>query len=149
MIWIETPTNPTIKLVDIAAVSEAVKKDRPDIKIIADNTFATSYLQSPLLLGADVAYHSITKYIGGHSDFVMGALVFKDDEYRKRVHFVAYTLGACPSPFDCFLALRGLKTLELRVYQSTRSAYHIAHFLNTHKFVDSVIYPGLKDNKQH
>ena len=111
MVWIETPTNPTLKLIDIAGVCQAVKKDRPDIKIIADNTFASPYITSPLLLGADVAYHSLTKYIGGHSDFVMGALIFKDVEYCKLVHFVSYSLGACPSPFDCFLALRGLKTL--------------------------------------
>ena len=135
MIWIETPTNPTMKVIDIEAVAREAKAVNKDILIIADNTFSSPYITSPLLLGADVAYHSITKYIGGHSDIVMGALVFKDEELAKKVHFAAYTLGVNPSPFDCFLALRGLKTLELRVHQATRSAYHIAHFLEKHEFV--------------
>lgn len=149
MVWIETPTNPTLKLIDIQAVTEAVKKINPSIIVVVDNTFATPYLTSPLLLGADIAYHSLTKYIGGHSDFVMGAAIFKDKDLHSKVYFAAYSLGANPSPFDCYLALRGIKTLELRVIESTKNAYHVAHFLNKNEHVESTIYPGLKDNKYH
>lgn len=138
-----------MKLIDIDAVSKAVKAIDPSIIIVVDNTFASPYLTSPLLLGADIAYHSLTKYIGGHSDFVMGATVFKDKELHEKVYFAAYSLGANPSPFDCYLALRGLKTLELRVIESTKNAFHIAHFLNKNENVESTIYPGLKDNKYH
>jgi len=98
-------------LVDIEGVVKAVKKINPEIKIVVDNAFGSPYITSPLLLGADVTYHSLTKYVGGHADFVMGALVFKDAEYYKTVHFASYSLGANPSPFDCYLALRGVKTL--------------------------------------
>lgn len=124
-----------MKLIDIEAVSKGVKAVNPDIKIIVDNTFGSPYITSPLLLGADVAYHSLTKYIGGHSDLVMGALIFKDEEFHKQVYFAAYSLGANPSPFDCYLALRGIKTLEGRILQSTASAYHIAHFMEKHEAV--------------
>jgi cystathionine gamma-lyase len=149
MVWIETPTNPTMKLIDIEAVSKAVKAINPNIIIVVDNTFSSPYITSPLLLGADMSYHSLTKYIGGHSDFVMGAVVFKDKALHDKVYFAAYSLGANPSPFDCYLALRGIKTLELRVIESTKNAYHIAHFLKKHESVESTIYPGLKDNKYH
>lgn len=149
MIWIESPTNPTMKVIDINAICKEVKAIDPEIIIVADNTFCSPYISSPLLLGADVSYHSITKYIGGHSDVVMGALIFKDQDYAKKVHFAAYTLGVNPSPFDCYLALRGLKTLEVRILQSTRSAYHIAHYLEKHESIENVIYPGLKSNKYH
>jgi cystathionine beta-lyase/cystathionine gamma-synthase len=111
MIWIESPTNPTLKLVDIEAVTKAVKTVDPNIIVVVDNTFCSPFLASPLLLGADIAYHSLTKSVGGHSDIVMGAAIFKDKELHGRVYFAAYSLGANPSPFDCFLALRGLKTL--------------------------------------
>ncbi len=149
MVWIESPTNPTLKVIDIEAICKDVKAINPEIKVVADNTFCSPYICSPLLLGADVAYHSITKYINGHSDVVLGALVFKNDEYRQKVHFTAYTIGTNPSPFDCYLALRGLKTLELRIIQGTKSAFHIAHFLEKHECVENVIYPGLKTNKYH
>lgn len=149
MVWIETPTNPTLKLIDIEECVKVVKSVSTDIKVIVDNTFSSPYISSPLLLGADVAYHSLTKYIGGHSDFVMGGLVFKDTDYHKQVFYTSYSLGANPSAFDCYLALRGIKTLELRVLQGTKSAFHIAHYLENHPSVDSVIYPGLKTNKFH
>ena len=149
MVWIETPTNPTMKLIDIQEVSKAVKAIDPNIIVVVDNTFSSPYLTSPLLLGADISYHSLTKYIGGHSDFVMGAAVFKDKALHDKVYFAAYSLGANPSPFDCYLALRGLKTLELRVVESTKNAYHIAHFLTTSPHVETTIYPGLKDNRYH
>lgn len=150
MVWIETPTNPTLKVIDIQGIVEASKKFNPEIIVVADNTFASPYITSPIKLGADISYHSLTKYIGGHSDLVMGALVFKEeDAYYKRVMLAAMSLGACPGPFDCYLALRGVKTLELRILQATKSAYHLAHFLEKHPHVDSVIYPGLKSHKQH
>jgi cystathionine gamma-lyase len=149
MVWIETPTNPTLKLINIEAVCKAVKAVNESIIIVVDNTFATPYLSSPLLLGADIAYHSLTKYIGGHSDFVMGAAVFKDKDLHAKVHYAACSLGANPSPFDCYLALRGIKTLELRVVEATKNAFHIAHFLAKNEHVESTIYPGLKDNKYH
>jgi len=149
MVWIESPTNPTLKLIDIEVITKAAKAYNPNIVVVVDNTFCSPYLTSPLLLGADIAYHSLTKYIGGHSDFVMGATIFKDKELHDKVYFAAYSLGANPSPFDCYLALRGLKTLELRVIQSTKAAYHIAHYLEKNENVESTIYPGLKTNKYH
>lgn len=148
-VWIESPTNPTMKVIDIKTICEGVRAINPDIKVIADNTFSSPFISSPLLLGADVAYHSLTKYGAGHSDLVMGALVFKDAEYRKQVFFAAYTLGACPSAFDCYLCLRSLKTLELRILAATRNAYHVAHFLEKHPAVENVIYAGLKSHKSH
>lgn len=105
------------------------------MNIVVDNTFASPYVTSPLLLGADVCFHSLTKYIGGHSDLVMGALIFKDEQFHKDVYFAAYSLGANPSPFDCYLALRGIKTLEGRILQATSNAFHIAHFLERHPAV--------------
>ncbi len=111
MIWVETPSNPNIKIIDIQPLCSQIKKVSKEVNIIVDNTFASSYITSPLLLGADVCFHSLTKYIGGHSDLVMGALIFKDEQFHKDVYFAAYSLGANPSPFDCYLALRGIKTL--------------------------------------
>jgi cystathionine beta-lyase/cystathionine gamma-synthase len=105
------------------------KKVDPSIIVLVDNTFPSPYLSSPLLLGADIVYHSLTKYIGGHSDVVMGGIVLNNKDLHARIYHAAYSLGANPSPFDCFLILRGLKTLEQRVIQSTCSAYHLAHFM--------------------
>lgn len=149
IVWIETPTNPTMKLVDINEVATAAKKFNPEIIVVCDNTFASPYITNPLLLGADIAYHSITKYIGGHSDIVMGALVFKDKALHDKCFYAAASIGACPSPFDCFMAMRGLKTLEQRVITATKNAFHVAHFLEKHPTVEATIYPGLKSNKHH
>lgn len=149
MVWIETPTNPTMKLIDISEAVKQTKKVNPNIKIVVDNTFATPYLQSPLLLGADVAYNSCSKYIGGHSDLIAGAIVYNDDEFHKEVFMAAKSLGANPSPFDCYLMLRGLKTLEQRVIQSTSNAYHLAHFMEKNEAVESIYYPGLKNFQYH
>ena len=149
IVWIETPTNPTLKLIDVQAACKLIKEANPDIKIVVDNTFASPFISSPLLLGADVAYHSLTKFMAGHSDIVMGGLIFKEEAYKEKVFFAAVSMGANPGIFDCYLALRGIKTLELRVYQGTKSAYHIAHFLEKHPLIDSIIYPGLKSNKHH
>jgi len=149
IVWVESPTNPTLKVIDVHEVVTAVKKINENIIVLVDNTFPSPYLSNPLLLGADIVYHSLTKYIGGHSDFVMGALIFKDKAIYDKTYFASYSLGACPSPFDCYLALRGIKTLELRVVASTRSAFHIAHFLEKHPSIEAVIYPGLKTNRFH
>eukprot|EP00178_Gracilaria_changii_P000783 TRINITY_DN1100_c0_g2_i1.p1 TRINITY_DN1100_c0_g2~~TRINITY_DN1100_c0_g2_i1.p1 ORF type:complete len:125 (-),score=8.72 TRINITY_DN1100_c0_g2_i1:262-636(-) len=102
-----------------------------------------------MLLGADIVFHSLTKYIGGHSDVVMGALIFKESDLHQKAFYASCSIGANPSPFDCYMALRGLKTLQTRVLTATRSAYHIAHYLEKHPLVDSVIYPGLKSYKHH
>ena len=149
VIWIESPTNPTLKIIDIAAVCEAVKKVNPDIKILVDNTYASSYITSPLLLGADVSINSLTKHGGGHADITMGIMIFKDKEFYDKIHFNAYTVGTCPSPFDCYLALRSLKTFGLRIHNATRTAYHVAHFLQQHECIDGVFYPGLKNSPGH
>lgn len=147
LIWIETPTNPTLKVIDIEAIC-AIAKKRGAFTVV-DNTFATPVLQSPLLLGADVVYHSCTKYLGGHSDVVMGAVVTNDEDLHKKIFAASCSLGANPSPFDCFLMNRGIKTLSARVTQANKTAYHLAHFMENHECVDSVIYPGLKSHPQH
>lgn len=110
-------------------MTKAVKAINNEIIVLVDNTFPSPYLSSPLLLGVDIVYHSLTKYIGGHSDVVMGGAIFKNKELHDRVYYAAYSLGANPSPFDCYLVLRGIKTLEARVIQSTKNAYHLAHFM--------------------
>jgi cystathionine gamma-lyase len=129
MVWIETPTNPTMKLIDIDLAIKAVKAVDPKIIVVVDNTFASPYLQSPMLLGADVAYNSCSKYIGGHSDLIGGAIVYNDELLHKKLTLAANSIGANPSPFDCYLMLRGVKTLEQRVIESTKNAYHIAHYM--------------------
>lgn len=147
MIWMETPTNPTIKLIDIAAVVELCKGK--DILKVVDNTFATPYLQNPLDLGVDIVLHSVTKYLGGHSDVVMGAVVVKDDELRDRLAFIQNTCGAVPGPQDCFLVLRGFKTLHLRMRQHCINGRQVAAFLDAHPKVDTVYYPGLESHPGH
>ena len=150
MIWIETPTNPTLKVTDIRAVTEAVRAGgRPDVWVVVDNTFMSPYLQQPLDLGATVVLHSVTKYIGGHSDVVMGAMAINDEEVFKRIKYLQNAVGSVPSPFDCYLALRGLKTLHVRMDAAQRNAMAIALFLQTHPNVDSVTYPGLPSHPQH
>ena len=149
-IWIETPTNPTLKITDIQAVSSAVRgSGRDDVWIIVDNTFMSPYLQNPLTLGATVVLHSVTKYIGGHSDVVMGAIVTSDDAIWQRLKYMQNAVGSVPSPFDCYLALRGLKTLHVRMDAAMRNADAIARFLLAHSKVESVTYPGLESHPQH
>lgn len=149
VVWIETPTNPTMKLIDIDEAIKATKAINKDIKVVVDNTFATPYLQSPLLLGADIAYNSASKYIGGHSDLIGGVLVYNDDDFHSKVLLAANSVGANPSVFDCYLMIRGLKTLEQRVKRSTSNAYHLAHFMEKSEFVENISYPGLKNFKFH
>jgi cystathionine gamma-lyase len=147
LVWLETPTNPMLKLVDIAAVA-AVCKPR-GITVAVDNTFMTPYLQRPLELGADVAAHSMTKYLNGHSDVVGGALIFKDKALRDRVAFLQNAVGAVISPMDSFMVLRGTKTLHVRMDRHEQNARVIAAWLANHPQVDKVYYPGLESHPQH
>lgn len=147
MIWIETPTNPLLKLVDIQALASVAKAR--NIMFVVDNTFMTPYFQNPLELGATVVVHSVTKYINGHSDVVMGVVVTNDKEIYENLKFLQKSLGAVPSPFDCFLAIRGVKTLHVRMIQHEKSALEVAKFLQGHEMVEKVIYPGLPSHPQH
>ena len=141
MVWLESPTNPLLRVVDIDAVSEVTHSR--GAMVCVDNTFATPYLQQPLHLGADVVVHSSTKYIGGHSDVVGGAMMTNSDELEKQLRFHQNAVGAVPSPFDCWLLLRGVKTLALRVERQSENALEIASALARHKAVKRVFYPGL------
>ncbi|HXI86830.1 MAG TPA: cystathionine gamma-synthase [Parvularculaceae bacterium] len=147
LIWIETPTNPLLKIVDLEAVSRIARKRK--IVVGCDNTFASPYCQRPLDLGADIAMHSATKYLAGHSDVVGGALVVKDKELADRLAFLQNSVGAIQGPFDSFLALRGLKTLPLRMERHSSNAMALAEWLETHPGVDRVSYPGLKSHPGH
>jgi len=147
MIWVETPTNPLLKLVDIAAVVAAAR-DR-GILVVVDNTFATPWIQRPLELGADVVMHSVTKFLNGHSDMVGGVAVVGDAELGERIGFLQNAIGAVGGPFDSFLALRGLKTLPLRMRRSSESALEIAGWLERHPRVERVLYPGLASHPQN
>jgi cystathionine beta-lyase/cystathionine gamma-synthase len=142
MVWLESPTNPLLRIVDIDAVSEIAHSR--GAMVCVDNTFATPYLQQPLHLGADVVVHSATKYLGGHSDVVGGAVMLNDDELEKQLRFHQNAVGAVPSPFDCWLLLRGVKTLALRVERQSTNAMEIATALAGHKAVKRVYYPGLE-----
>lgn len=147
VIWLETPTNPLLRLCDIKAISKAAKQH--DILTVVDNTFASPYLQNPLDLGADIVLHSTTKYISGHSDVVGGAIMVSNDEIYSKLKFNQNALGAVPSPFDCFLVLRGTKTLALRMERHSQNATKIAEYLSANPKVERVIYPGLKTHPQH
>jgi len=145
--WIETPTNPLLKIVDIAAVARIAKAKGALVAV--DNTFATPVLQNPLSLGADIVSHSCTKYIGGHSDVIGGALLVNDDALAERLHFIQNAVGAIPAPWDCFLLLRSTKTLHVRVERHCQNAAKIADFLAAHEAVERVLYPGRADHPQH
>lgn len=147
LIWIETPTNPLLSLVDIAAVSELAKAK--GVMVAVDNTFATPYAQQPLDLGADIVVHSTTKYINGHSDVVGGAIVTNGPDLYEQMKFLQNAQGAVPGPFDCWLTLRGAKTLSVRMERHQENALHVARFLETHPLVELVRYPGLPDHPQH
>jgi cystathionine gamma-synthase len=147
VVWVETPTNPLLKIVDIAGAAGIAH--RVGARCVVDNTFATPYLQRPLELGADVAVHSVTKYLGGHSDLVMGAIVTSDDELAERLEFLQNAVGAVPGPMDCYLALRGLKTLAVRMRAHCEGARAIATFLTGHPKVTRVHFPGLPDHPGH
>lgn len=147
LIWIETPTNPTMQIVDIEAVSAIAKEN--DILLAVDNTFASPYLQNPIDLGADIVMHSVTKYLGGHSDVVMGALMLNDDELYKRLWFIYNACGATPGPMDSFLVLRGLKTLHLRMRAHCENGRQVAAYLKNHPKVDKIYWPGFTDHPNH
>jgi cystathionine beta-lyase len=149
LVWIETPTNPLMKIADIAAISSLVKAINSDILIAVDNTFATPYLQRPLDLGADIAMHSATKYLGGHSDLVMGALMVKNKKLAEELHFIQFAAGAIAGPMDSFLALRGIKTLHIRMQRHSENGKVVAHFLKNHLKVGSVYYPGFESHPNH
>jgi cystathionine gamma-lyase len=147
LLWVETPTNPLLKVVDIAKMAELAKGVAA--RCLVDNTFATPCLQNPLALGADAVLHSTTKYIGGHSDVVGGAVLTSDDELAEDLFRLQNSIGATPGPQDCFLQLRGLKTLHLRMKEHCANARALAEWLDQHPEVDKVIYPGLSSHPQH
>jgi len=147
LIWIETPTNPLLRVVDIKALSALAKGN--DILTVVDNTFASPYLQRPLELGADAVLHSATKYLAGHSDVIHGAVASSNSEIMENLRFQTKTSGAVPGPMDCYLTLRGIKTLSVRVQRSVDNAKMIAEYLDSHSKVGSVNYPGLSSHPQH
>jgi cystathionine gamma-synthase len=147
VVWVETPSNPLLKIVDIRRAAEIAHQ--AGAWCVVDNTFATPYLQRPLDLGADVVVHSVTKYLGGHSDLVNGALVLNDDEMAERLGFLLNAVGAVPGPMDCYLALRGVKTLAIRMEAHCRGAARVAEFLSSHPRVTRVYYPGLPGHPGH
>ncbi len=147
LIWLETPTNPMMNIIDINSINKQVGDK--DILIAVDNTFATPCLQLPLDLGADITLHSATKYLGGHSDVVMGAIVVNDKDLAERLYFIQNASGAVPGPQDVFLVIRGIKTLELRMHRHCSNAGLVADFLADHPAVDRVYWPGLKNHKNH
>src|SRR5918992_1338487 len=147
LVWLETPTNPLLNVVDIKAAAKAAHE--AGAMVVVDNTFATPYLQQPLNLGADIVMHSMTKYLGGHSDTVGGFVATNDPTVAERLFFLQKSLGAVPGPFDCWLVLRGLKTLAIRMRQHCENARQVAEYLSTHDAVESVLYPGLPGHPGH
>ena len=147
LIWTETPTNPMMNIIDIKSICNLARKK--NIMVGVDNTFATPYLQNPLALGADIVMHSVTKYLGGHSDVVMGALVTSDDKIAEEMYRIQNSSGAVCGPMDSFLVLRGIKTLHLRMQRHCENGEKVAHFLQNHPLVDTVYWPGLKSHPNH
>ena len=147
MVWVETPTNPTLKVVDLAAIATIAKKH--GIISVCDNTFATPMLQRPLEMGFDIVMHSVTKYLGGHSDVVGGALVTNRADLAEKLRFLQNAIGGVMGPFDAYLALRGVKTLAVRMQRHCESGMHIAQWLEKHPKVERVVYPGLASHAQH
>jgi cystathionine gamma-lyase len=147
LIWAETPTNPMMNIIDIEEIGKVAKKHH--LLFGVDNTFATPFLQNPLDLGADIVMHSVTKYLGGHSDVVMGALIVNDDQLLEKLAFIQNACGATPGPQDCFLVLRGIKTLHLRMERHCENGAAIARFLKAHPKIDKVYWPGFEDHPNH
>lgn len=144
LVWLETPTNPLMNITDIAAIATITRAK--GILLCVDNTFASPYLQNPLELGADIVMHSATKYLGGHSDVIQGALIMKDADLRERLYFIQKSCGAVPGPQDCFLVLRGIKTLHIRMERHCENGAKVAHFLRNHPKVAKVYWPGFEDH---
>ena len=147
MIWVETPTNPTLNIIDIKKASRISKNN--NIMLVVDNTFATPYIQNPISLGADIVMHSLTKYMGGHSDVIMGAVMCNNKEIAEKLYFIQNSCGAVPGPQDCFLILRGIKTLHLRMERHCLNAKKIAETLKDHKKIDKIYWPGFKSHPNH
>lgn len=147
LLWVETPTNPTMQVIDIAACSAIAKEHK--LLLAVDNTFASPYLQNPMDLGADIVMHSVTKYLGGHSDVVMGALCMNDQKLHEDLFFILNSCGANPGPMDCFLVLRGIKTLHVRMQRHCENGRKVAEFLKAHPKVDKVYWPGFTDHPNH
>lgn len=147
LLWVETPTNPMLNIIDLELVCGLAKQH--GILVCVDNTFASPYLQNPLDYGADIVLHSATKYISGHSDVVHGALIVKDKALADSLHFIQNATGAVPGPMDCFLVLRGIKTMHVRVQRACQNAARIAHHLDAHPKVDKVFYPGFASHPNH
>ncbi len=149
LIWIETPSNPMLKIIDIEQIAEIKNKITPEANLFVDNTFATPYLQTPLALGADGVCHSTTKYLGGHSDVVGGALIVNKPELNEKLAYMQNALGAVPSAMDCYLLMRSIKTLAIRMDAHCHNAQKVVEFLSTHPKVEKVIYPGLSEHPQY
>ena len=147
MIWIETPTNPLLNIIDIAACAEIAQKHQ--LMLVVDNTFASPYLQNPLTLGADIVVHSATKYLGGHSDVVHGAIILNDEALHEQLKFIQNSCGAVPGPHDCWLVLRGIKTLHVRMQRHCENGEKVAHFLRNHPKVEKVYWIGFEDHPNH
>jgi len=147
LIWTETPTNPLMNITDIAAVAAIAKQHK--ILLCVDNTFASPYLQNPLDLGADIVMHSVTKYVGGHSDVIQGCLMMNDDQLREQLYFIQKSTGAVPGPMDCFLVLRGIKTLHVRMQRHCENGERIAHHLRSHPKVARVYWCGFEDHPNY
>ncbi len=147
LLWVETPTNPMMNVIDIEAVADLSKKH--DLLLAVDNTFATPYLQQPLDLGADIVMHSATKYLGGHSDVVLGALVVKDAKLAEKLYFIQNASGAVCGPMDSFLTLRGIKTLHVRMQRHCENGKAVAHYLKQHPKIEKVYWPGFEDHPNH
>ncbi|EDV22541.1 Cystathionine gamma-lyase [Trichoplax sp. H2] len=148
MMWLESPTNPTLKVTDLEGASKIAHAHK-DIIVVVDNTFASSYFQRPLSLGADIVMHSVTKYMNGHTDVLMGVAVTNSDEINEKLFFLQFAMGIVPSPFDCYLANRGVKTLAIRMKQHQANAFAVAKFLESSPYVEKVLYPGLPSHPQH
>merc|ERR1719410_2179765 len=148
MVWVESPTNPTLKVVDIKAVAEITKK-HPNIFLVVDNTFLSCYFQRPLELGADIVMYSLTKYMNGHTDVIMGAACTNSEDLGSRLRFLQNAIGAVPSPFDCYLVNRSLKTLRIRMEEHQRNSLAVGRWLEQHPCVISVRHPGLASHPQH
>jgi cystathionine beta-lyase len=147
MIWTETPTNPMMNVINIKAIAQISKKHK--VLLAVDNTFATAYLQQPLELGADIVMHSATKYLGGHSDVILGSIVVNDDQLAEQLYFIQNASGGIPGPMDCFLVLRGIKTLHLRMQRHCENGRAVAQYLQKHPKVDKVYWPGFEDHPNH
>lgn len=149
MVFFESLTNPTLRVIDIKAVVDTVRSIRKDILIVVDNTYLTPYLQRPLTFGVDVAMYSFTKYVNGHSDVLMGALTFNDESLYQTLRMMQIRLGSIPSPFDCYLVTRSLKTLSMRMDVHFRNSIIVAKFLESHLAVEKVHHPALKSHPDH